>query len=452
MEKLNDTNILSRQKILLLSTGDSVGGAYELMYRMAYALFSQSEMVCLAVKQRRMTDEFVRQLTMPPQHRSVLSRLVNSLSWRLGLHKPELAAVAKPEYVFYYNESEFATYLTAEDILRQIGFIPTIIFVGLTTGFISTYEIGRLYELTNAKIIYSMMDVSVLTGGCHVSGGCIGYQHSCEQCPAVEGKQHYVAEVHRQYLSKKKVYQKMDMAISCSKGLTERMLEASSLCREKKRIYFYSFAPQHIFSDKDRQYAKHIWHIPADKKVIFAGADNVKDPRKGRDTLVEALKILYRSSSIKQENIIVLLAGNHNRMDEKTRQIPFNVQFVDYIRDMRLLSLLYQAADVYVMSSREEGGPMMLSEVMMCGTPVVGTMTGYLETDDIIKDGLNGYRVPIDDSVAMSKAIEDILSLSKENYYNMSVQARKTALDKMSEDAFIRALRTCLCEIANDNM
>lgn len=448
MEMANNINILSKQKVLLLSTGDSVGGAYELMYRMAYALFSQSEKVCLAVKQQRMTDEFVRQLVCSSQHRSIWSRIKNSLSWRLGSHKLELAAVAKKDYVFYYNESEFSTYLTAEDVLRQIDFIPTIIFVGLTTGFVSTYEIGRLYDLTHAKIIYMMMDVSLLTGGCHVSCGCVGYQHACEHCPA-QTDARYVNEVHRQYLLKKAIYQKMDMAVSCSLGLTERMLNVSSLCRKMKRIYFYSFAPRHIFSDKNRQYAKHIWHIPAEKKVIFAGADNVKDPRKGRDILVEALKILYFSPNINKDNILVVLAGNHNRMDKETSQIPFNIQFVDYIRDMRLLSLLYQAADVFVMSSREEGGPMMLSEVMMCGTPVVGTKTGYLETDDIIKDRLNGYRVPIGDSVAMSKAIEDILSLSAESYHDMSMQARNTALDKMSEDAFICVLKKYLQDTTN---
>ena len=445
MKKTNSTDILSNQKILLLSTGDSVGGAYELMYRMAYALSSQSDKVCLAVKQRRMTDEFVQQLSCKPRRRSMWFRIKNSVSWRLGLHKLELAAVAKKGYVFYYNESEFATYLTAEDVLRQIGFTPTIIFVGLTTGFISTYEIRRLYDLTHAKIVYVMLDVSVLTGGCHVSCGCLGYRDACEHCPALTDSR-YIDEVHRQYLSKKAAYQKMDMAVCCSFGLTGRMLDMSSLCSKKERIYFYSFAPQHIFSDKDRQYAKHIWRIPAEKKVIFAGADNVKDPRKGRDVLVEALKILHRSSSINKDNVLVVLAGNHNRMDRETQQIPFNVQFVDYVRDMRLLSLLYQASDVFVMSSREEGGPMMLSEVMMCGTPVVGTMTGYLETDDIVTDGLNGYRVPIDDPIAMSNAIEKVLSLSDEDYQTMSRQAKYTAINKMSEDAFIGAIKNYLSD------
>lgn len=441
-------NRLSSQKILLLSTEDSVGGAYELMYRMAYALSLHSEDLCLAVKQRRRTDEFVRQLLYRSQRRSIWSRIKNSVTWRLGLHKLELAAAVKKDYVFYYNESEFATYLTAEDVLQQIGFTPTIIFVGLTTGFISTYEIGRLYDLTRAKVIYAMMDVSMLTGGCHVSCGCLGYQNACAHCPAVV-EQCYAEEVHRQFLSKKAVYQKMDMVVSCSLGLTERMLNASSLCRNMKRFYFYSFAPQHIFSDKDRQYAKHIWNIPAEKKVIFAGADNVKDPRKGRDVLVAALKILHHSLCKNADNILVVLAGNHNRMDSETKQIPFDIQFVDYIRDMRLLSLLYQAADVFVMSSREEGGPMMLSEAMMCGTPIVGTMTGYLETDDIITDGLNGYRVPIDDSISMSKAIEQILSLSKEEYDMMSKQVRSTAIEKMSDEAFIRAFENYLLDTMN---
>lgn len=431
---------LNRKKILLLSTGDSIGGAYELMYRMAVALSHECKTISFAVKQRRMTDTFIQQINIPSHQRSIFARIINSIRWRLGVNKKDLADIAKKEYVFFYDETEFSSHITADDLLSQIGFSPDVVLVGLTTGFISTKEINRIHELCNAEIIYIMMDVFPVTGGCHVLCNCELYRYSCHNCPAVSSTK-YNNIPHLQLQQKKESYQIMHPAIMLGSGMTKRILDNSVVASDFRPIHFYSFAPKDIFSNKDRDYAKQIWNIPNNKKVLFAGADNVKDPRKGRNTLIEALKILHEKSTINPNDILILMAGNHNQMDSKTRQIPYELKLIDYIRDMRLLALLYQAADVYIMSSIEDCGPMMIAESMMCGTPVIGTMTGYLETDDIIKTGINGYRVPINDANAMAISIAQLLSLSHDKYQEMSNQARYTAMQMLSDDAFVNTMK-----------
>lgn len=427
---------LQDKKILLLSTEDSVGGAYELMYRMATALYKVSCDTSLVVLRRRHTDLFVKTIYYSAPKYTFVQRLIRRVKKLLGLHLPELAATAKGEHVFSYQEEERQQFVSAEQVLRAINFTPDIIFVGLTTGFLNTTEIVRLYRLTNAKIVYVMLDMWPLTGGCHAIRDCQGYMNACANCPATIDTCHATTP-HAQYLLRQEAYREMRPYILGGSSLIKRVWAQSPLRDYTTLLPIPSCIPTNIFNDRCRAFAKQIWDIPKNKFVIFAGSDNAKDPRKGRKYLVEALCHLYNDDRIKKEDIMVILAGNHNHADEDTRRIPFETKYIDYIRDMRLLALLYQAADVYVMSSLEEGGPMMVPEAMLCGTMVVGFETGFLESDDFIQSGINGWRVPLRNSQAMANALFDCMTLSQTQHNDVVDSARDNAMARMSDNAFI---------------
>lgn len=59
-----------------------------------------------------------------------------------------------------------------------------------------------------------------------------------------------------------------------------------------------------------------------------------------------------------------------------------------YVKDQRELVSCYHALDLYLMTSREEGGPMGLMESMSSGVPVVATRVGM--APDLILPGENG--------------------------------------------------------------
>lgn len=431
---------LQNKKILLLSTEDSMGGAYELMYRMASALYQVSDHTCLAVLRRRHTDLFVKTIHYTPSKSTLKQKLIRRVKKLFGLYMPELAAVAQGEHLFYYLEEERQHFVTAEQVLRVVNFTPDIIFVGLTTGFINTNEIVRLYRQTNAKIIYVMLDMWPITGGCHAIRDCQGYMSACKDCPATRDSCH-AQTPNKQFLLRQEAYKEMHPYILGGSSQIKRMWAQSPLREYTELLPIPSCIPTDIFSNHCRDFAKQIWKIPNDKFVIFAGADNAKDPRKGRKYLVEALCYLYNDIHIDKDNILVLLAGNHNHADEETKRIPFETKYIDYIRDMRLMALLYQAADVYVMSSLEEGGPMMVPEAMLCGTMVVGFETGFLENDDFIQSGVNGWRVPLGNSLAMANALAECITLTPAQRDHLVNKARQSALDTMSDKAFIEEIK-----------
>jgi len=59
-----------------------------------------------------------------------------------------------------------------------------------------------------------------------------------------------------------------------------------------------------------------------------------------------------------------------------------------YVTDHRQLAECYRALDLYLITSREEGGPMALMESMASGVPVVSTAVGM--APDLIRDGVTG--------------------------------------------------------------
>ena len=71
------------------------------------------------------------------------------------------------------------------------------------------------------------------------------------------------------------------------------------------------------------------------------------------------------------------------------------------------MPVFYSALDIYVITSRIEGGPVPLLESMACGTPVVTTPVGMAR--EFVQNGVNGLVVPKEDPSATCEAIKLLL-------------------------------------------
>jgi glycosyltransferase involved in cell wall biosynthesis len=69
------------------------------------------------------------------------------------------------------------------------------------------------------------------------------------------------------------------------------------------------------------------------------------------------------------------------------------------------LPSLYRDADVFVFPSLIEGMPLVVLEAMACGVPVITTTHG---PGDIVRDGVDGFFVPIRDAEAIAKRLEQL--------------------------------------------
>ena len=112
---------------------------------------------------------------------------------------------------------------------------------------------------------------------------------------------------------------------------------------------------------------------------------------KGPDIFVSVLKLLKD----KIPNLFVLLSAiRRDYVCDCLRryQIPYKHVKMDNYFDM---PFLYNCLDVYLVTSRVEGGPKALVEAPACNIPVVSTNCGMAK--DVIQNDINGFVCEIDD-------------------------------------------------------
>jgi len=91
----------------------------------------------------------------------------------------------------------------------------------------------------------------------------------------------------------------------------------------------------------------------------------------------------------------------------------------------RKLADLYRQVDVFVFPTLLEGMPLVLLEAMASGLPVITTSHG---SGDIVRDGLDGFVVPIRDAGAVAEQLE-VLRANPQMRVYMGRAARSRALE-----------------------
>jgi len=149
--------------------------------------------------------------------------------------------------------------------------------------------------------------------------------------------------------------------------------------------------------------------IPSDAFVVGSfQKDGVGFGRGSEPKLVKGPDVLVQTLDRARERVPlhVLLTGIARGyvQDELERlHIPWTRTTVDRYEE---IAPIYHAADVTVVSSRQEGGPKAVLESMAAGVPIVSTRVGQAE--HLIADGENGWLVDVEDAEGLAERIVDI--------------------------------------------
>ena len=120
-------------------------------------------------------------------------------------------------------------------------------------------------------------------------------------------------------------------------------------------------------------------------------------PEKGLDVLLRAFEDVPGR---------LLIAGSGPQEAELRSQTNGRVKLLGQL-EREQLPQLYASADCFVLPSRSEPWGMVLNEAAAAGLPLVASEAagaGY----DLIDDGVNGYRVPVDDAPALAGALRKV--------------------------------------------
>lgn len=406
-------------KILLLSTGD-INGAYEYVFRLSQLLNQKGHHVVMLVKNKTKPDSFIVSYQDEAQfnRKTILERLLLKIFNRfIKLNKPQPTFDENYDFI---SLDETSINVSAKQILKLIGFTPNYIFAGMTDRFMNSTDLLNLQQCTNAQVYNITVDMNHFTGGCHFAWDCKGYVDGCNQCPAITSS-------HGSDIAKINFETKLTNAttgkfqILTGSGWTLKQAKESKIYKDQRNfININSLIDIKLFNNKSRRFAKEIFNLKEDVFYILMGCQNANSKRKGFEYLLESLKILFEKLNVEQRQRIKVLIVSR-KFTESFVEIPFEKQHIDYINDYRLLSLLYQASDVFVNSSIEDSGPMMVSEALACGTPVVGFDMGVV--NNMVINDYNGYKAVLKDSNDLAKGIYKVFNLNTEEYREYSENA-----------------------------
>jgi glycosyltransferase involved in cell wall biosynthesis len=354
-------------------------------------------------------------------------KIVSQLKKRFHLNSKPLNRDSK------YSGSSFdekVKIFSTQEILKIVKVKPDIIFLYFINGFLNTQNISELYKITNAKIYWYLMDMAALTGGCHFAWDCRGYINKCGICPALYSDNSFDLSYQNLNFKKENLKEIPISLIIGSDWLIEKAQKSSLFRNVEIKKIMLSIDPT-VFHPGNKDKVRETLNLPLDKKIIFFGAQSLHEERKGIKYILESLKILEKliSNSDIQNNLFIIYAGYNDNYIESLNFMNKSLGRLDLTNE---LPKAYQASDIFVSSSIQDTGPYMICEAIMSGIPVVSFDMGLAK--ELVITGKTGYKAKISDPNDLALGLLKILSLSPEEYYQMSKNCLHLGLELLSPD------------------
>lgn len=407
-DKLNSLNILH------LSTYDTNRGAARAAYRLHKGLIRLGHDSSMFVEQRYSDDPTVIKFKPPTGFINRLYRLLRRELINKSFGRYQHSRPVGYE-IFSDDRSQYGSH-----ILNQIPgrAIINLHWIARFVDYISFLK----PVATQTPTVWTLHDMNAFTGGCHYSNGCAKYKIRCGSCPQLGSNR--ASDLSRRVWKRKhaifsRIKPERLHIVAPSQWMASKAKNSKLLNKFPVTIIPYGLDTS-VFSPRDRQLARDSLEVPRDAQVVLFVADSVSNHRKGFKLLQDALR------GIKDiRNLFLMSIGNGKLVVEN--QIP-NIH-LGHINNDRILSLIYSAADLFVIPSLEDNLPNTVLESMACGTPVVGFDVGGIP--DMVRLGETGLLTPQGDISALRTAIVNLFQDS-EKLKMMAVNCYRIAVKEYS--------------------
>ena len=196
-------------------------------------------------------------------------------------------------------------------------------------------------------------------------------------------------------------------------------------------------------NNKEKEHLRKKLNLKSEDFVIIYVAEMTK--RKNHIMLLKCMKELIKE----KQNIKLLLAGNGPLQQEykewiQDNNLKNNIQLLGYRPD---IPQLMQISDIGVSTSKQEGLPVNVMEMMLSNLPII--VTNCRGNNDLIKDNKNGYVVEIDDIISLKEKILKLYS-DKELCKTMGKQAKIEVQPYLLENV-IKEINEIYIKVVNKN-
>ena len=415
-------------RILHLATQDQGGGGFNAAYRLHCNMRNAGVDSAMVVLAKQSDDPHVIGMSAGLEAFERLRWLWSKLLLR------------------YYQRCRTSPYFYVETgplfqvdrLIAVLPFKPDAIVFHWVSAFVTADMMHQLSEITGAPLYWYMMDMAPMTGGCHYAFDCKGYTKQCGQCPQLRYGRNEFDISYRQWHMKFSSFRSTDITAVVGSAWLRRQAMESSIFFERPIKQIMLGMDVEVFKPAAQIDARAILGLPIGRKIIFFGAQNTQEKRKGIAYLFDALNQLHAmldDNPDLRKNILVVTAGYWGKAGKL--EVLFEHRHIGSLQGDVMLAAAYQAADIFVNASIEDSGPMMINESILCGTPVVSFDMGV--APDLVHMGRTGYRARLRDAADMAAGLLSLLEMDADSMRAMRTECRTLGVRLCHPDAQVRA-------------
>jgi glycosyltransferase involved in cell wall biosynthesis len=406
-------------RIAILNESDATGSAYKIVVQLCRELIDGGARADLYARLVSGVPSCAHPIDFPVDLKSRLARMFRRMM--LAGEKRRYKAALRLGYDGFHGErTQYGGGL--------VKALPECDVINLQ--FVWNFlDYGEFLGKCDKPIVWTLHDMNVFTGGCHYDGGCGRWRTGCGQCPQLRSKSNNDC-TSRTWERKRRIFDAIDQnqlnLVAPSRWMASRISESPLLGRFPCHVIPYGLDLK-TFQPREQALAREVLGLPVNRKIILFVAQSLSNRRKGFDLLVQSLHLLGIDSDV------ALVSVGYAPANIK---LPVPYFHLGYYDKDGLLSLVYSAADVFVIPSLEDNLPCTVMESLACGTPVIGFDSGGIP--DLVRNNETGTLVPRGDVHLLARAMSRLLTdhalstrlraqcrLVTENEYSGKLQARR---------------------------
>ncbi|MCK4758933.1 MAG: glycosyltransferase [Candidatus Aminicenantes bacterium] len=210
-----------------------------------------------------------------------------------------------------------------------------------------------------------------------------------------------------------------DAIISSSRHEMRNLIDEYGISPSKIKLIYPGVNPTLFFPVVNGKTPRDIQRKKGEKIVLFVGRI---DPVKGLMTVIDALSVLRKEETSLYDQLKLFIVGG-GRKDKDFPQNQEYIRLAESIRKKKLaekviflgskkqsqLRRYYSAADALVVPSLYESFGLVAMEALACGTPVIASRIGELES--IVREGKNGLSFCPEDPALLADSLKRFFSV-----------------------------------------
>jgi glycosyltransferase involved in cell wall biosynthesis len=266
-----------------------------------------------------------------------------------------------------------------------------------------------------SRLVFTLHDERLITGGCHNTQGCNNFKNNCLKCPGVHWGHNSVSQNKKHF---DEIFSKIGKyaVVAPSKWIIDRaddqsILLYSNQVRVIPNVVSNSMDANNVIKQKNKHW-----------ELLFLASD-IFDPRKGLKLLLKSLEKIYQNSEF---TFHLNLVGS----GKQPKNLKFPYTFHNFLSKEELKRVL-DGCDLCIVPSLADNLPSVLIEAIIHGNIVLASRAGGIS--EVIKDGETGFLSDIEVD-ALSLAIVRIFKLPEDRLTNIINQSQSMVRNLFAPD------------------